>query len=157
MRVLDALLLRDEKWRVLLERSGKKRLLEAPTAGARRIRGRAARTLSSSLRAKEEDRQSSPGARDSGGPKAAQLELASVELDRDRAIRRGGCALPGLRQLLFDADSRELILLSRATVCCDAPSTCADSARKKRSSFTTQRRAGAGRYPPYWINIPRFC
>jgi hypothetical protein len=113
MPVLDALLLRDENGALLLARSGKKRLLEPADCKGRVVHADAQRELFIvGCAQKKKTGRVSLELVTREGRKSLNLELASVELDRELSESPRLVALyPGSDTVLFDADRRELIPL----------------------------------------------
>jgi len=94
------------------------------------------------------------------GRKPLNLELASVGArSRNRAISPRLVALyPGSDSFLFRRDRRELILLQPGDGVLATRQARALIRRGKTLVFyDAEARQGGRRYPPYWINIPRFC
>ena len=113
MPVLDALLLRDENGALLLERGGKRRLLEPAECKGRIVYGDAQRELFIvGCAQKKKTGRVSLELVTREGRKPLAIELASVELDREISDAPRLVALyPGSDSVLFDADHRELIAL----------------------------------------------
>jgi hypothetical protein len=109
----DALLLRDENGALLLERGGKKRLLEASECKGRIVYADAQRELFIiGCAQKKKTGHVSLELVTREGRKPLNLELASVELDREVSDSARLIALyPGPDTVLFDADKRDLITL----------------------------------------------
>jgi hypothetical protein len=122
MPVSDALLLRDAGGALWLERAGKKRLLEPAACQGRIVHADAEREL---FIVGCTQKKAAPGGtrgKDSGrvslelvsrqGRQSLNLELASVELDREVSDSARLVALyPGSETVLFDADRREVLAL----------------------------------------------
>ena len=113
MPVLDALLLRDENGALLLERGGKKRLLEAADCKGRIVYADAQRELFIvGCAQKKKTGRVSLELVTREGRKPLNIELASSEFDREVSDSPRLVALyPGSDSALFDADRRELISL----------------------------------------------
>lgn len=110
MPVRDALLLRDDAGALILEKSGKKRVLEPAACKGRIVHADAERELFivGCVQPKRTGRVSldlvTPG-----GRKTLDLELASVEYDRELSDGSRLVALyPGADSVLFDADKRDV-------------------------------------------------
>jgi hypothetical protein len=111
--VAEALLLRDETGALLLDRGGKKRPLEASDCKGRIVHADAQRELFIvGCAQKKKTGHVSLELVTRDGRKPLNLELASVELDREVSDSARLVALyPGSDTLLFDADRRDLITL----------------------------------------------
>jgi hypothetical protein len=111
--IADARLLRDENGALLLERAGKKRVLEPAECKGRIVYADALRELFIvGCAQKKKTGHVSLELVTREGRKPLDLELASVELDRDVGDSARLIALyPGADTLLFDADRNELIKL----------------------------------------------
>jgi hypothetical protein len=109
----DALLLRDETGALLLERAGKKRMLEPAACKARVVHADAARDLFVlGCAQKKKTGRVSLELASSVGRKALDIELASVESDREPDGSPRLVALyPGTDTVLLDAEKRELLPL----------------------------------------------
>ncbi len=113
MPVQDALLLRDENGALLLERAGKKRLLEAADCKGRIVYADAERELFIvGCAQKKKTGRVSLELVTREGRKPLNIELASTEFDREVSEPARLVALyPGSDTALFDADRHELIAL----------------------------------------------
>jgi hypothetical protein len=113
MPILDALLLRDENGALLLTRGGKKRLLESAECSGRIVHADAQRELFIvGCAQKKKTGKVSLELVTREGRKPLNLELSSVELDREASDSPRLVALyPGSDSALFDAERREVIPL----------------------------------------------
>ncbi|MEI9949728.1 MAG: hypothetical protein WDO74_12305 [Pseudomonadota bacterium] len=118
MPIGEALLLRDASGALLLERAGKKRVLEPSACKGRIVHADAQRELFIvGCAQKKTGRVSLELVTAQGGRKPLAIELASVELDRELSDAPRLVALyPGPETTLFDADRRELVPLRSADV-----------------------------------------
>ena len=118
MPVADGLLTRDESGALLLERGGKKRVLEPSACRGRIVHADALRELFIiGCAQKKKTGRVSLELVTRTERKALDLELASVELDRDSGDSPRLVVLyPGSDTLLFDADRRELHALRAGDV-----------------------------------------
>jgi len=112
MPIGEALLLRDASGALLLERAGKRRVLEPPLCKGRIVHADAQRGLFIVGCAQKKTGRVSLELVTETTRKALDIELASVELDREVSEAPRLVALyPGPETMLFDADRRELIAL----------------------------------------------
>ena len=113
MPVLDALLLRDENGALVLERGGKKRLLEPADCKGRIVYADAQRELFVvGCAQKKKTGRVNLELVTREGRKPLNIELASAEFDREMGDSSRLVALyPGSDSVLLDADRRELIAL----------------------------------------------
>jgi len=117
MPIGDALLLRDQTGALLLQRAGKKRLLEPAACKGRIVHADAQRELFIVGCAQKKTGRVSLELVTPSERKPLAIELASVELDREVSDAPRLVALyPGLETSLFDADRRVLIPLRSADV-----------------------------------------
>ena len=117
MPIGDALLLRDSSGALLLERAGKKRVLEPPACKGRIVHADAQRELFIVGCAQKKTGRVSLELVTPSERKALGIELASVELDRELSDAPRLIALyPGPETSLFDADRRELVALRTGDV-----------------------------------------
>jgi hypothetical protein len=118
MPVRDALLLRDATGALLLERAGKKRVLEPAACKGRIVHADAARELFIiGCAQKQKTGRVSLELVTAAGRKPLEIELALSELDRDLSDSPRLLALyPGADSALFDADKRQLIPLKSADI-----------------------------------------
>ena len=117
MPVADALLLRDASGALLLERAGKRRVLEPAACKGRIVHADAQRGLFIVGCAQKKTGRVSLELVTANERKPLAIELASVELDRELSDAPRLVALyPGPDTMLFDADRRELLPLRSADV-----------------------------------------
>jgi len=117
MPVGDALLLRDANGALLLSRAGKKRLLEPAACKGRIVHADAERELFVVGCAQKKTGHVSLELWTRGERKPLDIELSSVELDREVSDAPRLIALyPGLETMLLDADRRELLPLKTSDV-----------------------------------------
>jgi hypothetical protein len=127
MPVSDALLLRDASGALLLERAGKKRMLEPAACQGRIVHADAKRELFIVGCTQKKAMPGGTRGKDTGrvslelvspqGRQSLNLELASVELDREVSDSARLVALyPGSETVLFDADRREVLALRSGDV-----------------------------------------
>jgi hypothetical protein len=118
MPVGDTLLLRDSTGALLLERAGKKRVLEPAACKGRIVHADAARGLFIvGCAQKKGTGHVSLELATSAGHKPLAVELASSELDRDLSDSPRLVPLyPGADSALFDADKREVLPLQSGDI-----------------------------------------
>ena len=117
MPIGDALLLREASGALILQRAGKKRVLEPAACKGRIVHADAQRELFIVGCAQKKTGRVSLELVTRSERKPLDLELASVELDREVSDSPRLIALyPGLETTLFDADRRELVPLRTGDV-----------------------------------------
>jgi hypothetical protein len=117
MPIGEALLLRDASGALLLSRAGKKRVLEPAACKGRIVHADAERELFVVGCAQKKTGKVSLELVTRGERKPLDIELASVEVDREVSDSPRLIALyPGLETALLDADRRELLPLKTSDV-----------------------------------------
>jgi len=118
MPVGEALLLRDASGALLLSRAGKKRVLEPSACKGRIVHADAQRELFVIGCAQKKTGKVSLELVTRSERKPLNIELASVELDREMSATAARLVplYPGLETMLLDADRRELVPLKTSDV-----------------------------------------